>query len=238
VSHGGLLVAQKTQEQRNLPWFSASCIFAALPAPVISFPRPLEADAEQDGDLVNAAREGKRHAQHRLYQRHFPQVYACVARLLGRSADADDVVQDAFVAAFADLHQLTHPERFAAWLRGVAIHQVHRRLRRRRLLQRLGLAHGSADVTLAQTADPRAGPFVRTMLTQVDHALNQLEPSLRIAWMLRHVEGCALAEVSEQCGTSLATTKRRLKRAEQLLQRYINFEKQADQPLREEENQP
>jgi len=206
-------------------WFHALGCCAAVAARVIPFPGSAGAGEVAEADLVRAARAGQRHAQRELYQRYAEPLYSCVARLLGRSAEAEDVVQDAFLAAFQELESLSEPERFGWWLRSIAVHKVHRRLRRRQLLQRLGFSSGEEDVTLSPAADPAAGPFVKTMLTQVDRALQMLTPKLRIAWMLRHVDGQPLEDIAEQCGVSLATIKRHIKRAEAELRQHIDFER-------------
>jgi RNA polymerase sigma-70 factor (ECF subfamily) len=157
---------------------------------------------------------GERFALQLLYRRHVAPVAACVTRLLSRSAEAEDVVQDAFLTAFRDLGRLAEPARFAPWLMRIAVHQAHRRFRRRRLLARFGLDRGVDDARLAMVVDPAAPPDVRVELARIDRALAVLPAALRIAWMLRHVEGCALEELAERCACSLATAKRRIQRAE------------------------
>jgi RNA polymerase sigma-70 factor (ECF subfamily) len=178
---------------------------------------PLPANAATtpaDAELVARGIAGERLALQLLYRRHVEPVAACVTRLLARSAEAEDVVQDAFIAAFRDLGQLAEPSRFAPWLMRIAVRQAHRRFRRRRLLARFGLDRGMDDARLAMVVDPAAPPDVRAELTRLDRELAALPVGLRIAWMLRHVEGCALEELAERCGCSLATAKRRIQRAE------------------------
>jgi RNA polymerase sigma-70 factor (ECF subfamily) len=206
-------------------WFHALGCCAAVAARVIPFPGSTGPGELAVVDLVRAARGGERHAQRELYRRYAGPLYSCVARLLGRSAEAEDVVQDAFLDAFQDLESLAEPERFGGWLRSIAVHKVHRRLRRRQLLQRLGFSSGEQDVTLSPAVDPAAGPFVKTMLSQVDRALLKLAPNLRIAWLLRHVEGQPLEDIAEQRGVSLATIKRHLKHAEEALRQHMDFER-------------
>ncbi len=169
-----------------------------------------------DAELVREAATGRRAAQHVLYVRHCGKVRARVTYLLGRSSDVDDVLQDTFVAAYRDIQQLTNPERFASWVCGIAVHQVHRRLRRRKLLRKLGL-DGDHDAGLHQVVDPAASPEVRAQLRTVEHGLRDMTVPQRIAWTLRHVEGCSLDETAEQCGVSLATAKRHIHRAEEQL---------------------
>lgn len=174
--------------------------------------------AVSDAELVTRALAGERMALQLLYSRHVRAVAERVTRLLARSAEAEDVVQDAFILAFADLSQLAERERFVPWLMSIAVRQAHRRFRRRKLLSRLGLDRGTDDAQLAQVADPAASPEVRAELARLDRRLACLPAEQRLCWMLRHVEGCTLDEVAEQCDRSLATVKRWLDKAEQELE--------------------
>jgi RNA polymerase sigma-70 factor (ECF subfamily) len=179
--------------------------------PLLRQPGP---EAANSSELVERALAGDPLAQQLLYRRHVHAVTERVTRLLARSGEAEDVVQDAFLAAFASLPMLGDRSRFAAWLMRIAIHQVHRRFRRRRLLARLGLDRGSDDASLENIADTSLDPERRLQLRRLDHELGQLPVTLRLAWMIRYVEGCELSDAAEQCGCSLATIKRRIQRAD------------------------
>jgi RNA polymerase sigma-70 factor (ECF subfamily) len=180
-------------------------------------PAPHERADPSDGALVLAVLRGERAAEERLYRRHAPAVAAVAVRLLGQSAEAEDVVQDSFVTALRCLSQLREPARFRAWLLRIAVHQVHRRFRRRKLLRWLGLGRGADESILAQLAAPSLSAEARVELVRLDAALGSLAPASRIAWILRHVEGYELTEVAGACGVSLATIKRRLHAAETLV---------------------
>jgi RNA polymerase sigma-70 factor (ECF subfamily) len=104
----------------------------------------------------------------------------------------------------------------------IAVHQVHRRFRRRRLLSRLGLDRGGDDARLESVVDPGLGPEKRLELARLDSGLGRLPSELRLAWMLRYVEGCELSEAAEHCRCSLATLKRRLQRADERLRPLID----------------
>lgn len=199
-------------------------VSAAEPGAVVPFVRAAARDAEDASaelELVRGARDGKRTAQHALYVRNYERVRLRILRLLGAAGDVDDVLQDTFVAAFRDLDQLADESRFGAWVCGIAVHQVHRRLRRRSLLRRLGLLNDTDDVALTRCVDPSASPETVLLVKQLDRALSTLAPRERLAWMLRHVEGCSLEEVASQCRVSLATAKRDIGRAELELSAHL-----------------
>src|SRR5687767_14795025 len=92
-----------------------------------------------DSVLVERSLTGDRWAEEMLYRRHAAALLGLCTRLLRDGADAEDVVQDAFVDALEELATLREPAQFRKWLTGIAVHKVHRRLRRRKLLRALGL---------------------------------------------------------------------------------------------------
>jgi RNA polymerase sigma-70 factor (ECF subfamily) len=195
----------------------------AMPHPILTLLTEGAAKEVSDAGLVEQARSGSDPARRALYDRHFDLVMSRVTHLLGRSVEAEDVVQDAFESAFRDLERLDDPNRFAAWLCRIAINQVHRRFRRRRLRQAFGLDDGVDDASLDRVMDTSSDAASRLRLIELDRALRQVTTTCRIAWMLRHVEGCELKEVADQCGCSVAAAKRRIASAEKRLFSYIDW---------------
>jgi RNA polymerase sigma-70 factor (ECF subfamily) len=175
-----------------------------------------------DAELVAQALTGRRAAEAILYRRHARAIAAVSTRLLGRTADAEDVVQDTFLTAFERLAQLRDRAQFRGWLVRIAIRHVHRRFRRRRLLRVLGLDRGHDDAALAKLALSPLDAETRSELSRLDAALAVLPAAHRIAFMLRHVEGYELQEVATACATSLATVKRWLARADEVVHAHTH----------------
>jgi RNA polymerase sigma-70 factor, ECF subfamily len=173
-----------------------------------------------DAELVALLLAGRRGADAALYQRHAKAVLAVATRLLGRTADAEDVVQDTFLTAFECIRQLRDPALFRPWLTRITVRHVHRRFRRRRLLHALGLDRGEDDAALARLALAPFDTETRAELARLDTALHALAPRQRVAFMLRHVEGYDLTEVADACGASLATIKRWLQRADEVVRAH------------------
>jgi RNA polymerase sigma-70 factor (ECF subfamily) len=171
-----------------------------------------------DAALVVAARAGERWAQEALFQRHCRLVIALSQRLLPHSSDADDLVQDAFVYAFHRLDSLQNPQAFAAWLASIVVRTASKRLRRQRLLTRLGLQRNE-PIDLDAVVSPSAPPEVVSELKAVYALLDRLPAEQRVALVLRRIEGMELAEIATAMKLSLATVKRRLVLAEARLQR-------------------
>lgn len=178
-------------------------------------------DSVGDAALVERAIDGDRWAMEALYRRHVRRVTNAVTRVVGRSADADDVVQETFLIAFSRLSELREPAAFRGWLARIAMNEVRGRLRKRKWLKRLSLDRDDDDVSLESLAADDASPDVKAELARLDRVLAAFDPDVRMAWMLRHVEGWALEEVATALDCSLATAKRRIKEARDRIDAHL-----------------
>ena len=167
-------------------------------------------DERSDADLVAAARGGDDSAAEVIYRRHLDLVAGIAARVLRSRAEAEDVVQETFIAVLGHLDAVRDGAALRAYLAQTAVRGCRKRLRRRKILTFLSLEAGQEDWGLEVMAHEHVGADVRAELALLDRALGTLATDLRIAWTLRRVEGLALDEVAAACGCSLATAKRRI----------------------------
>jgi RNA polymerase sigma-70 factor (ECF subfamily) len=174
-----------------------------------------------DDELARRAAKGDRWSREVLYRRHAGSLLGLTTRLLGNRGDAEEIVQETFLVAFEKLGTLRDADALAAWLAQIAVNLVRHRLRRLRFMRLLGVDGAAEDATLEAFAAPGLDPEASSELALLDRALARLAPDLRIAWMLRHVEGLELTEVASACRCSLATIKRRLAAAGDVVRRHV-----------------
>lgn len=153
------------------------------------------------------------------FRQHAGEVATTALRILGRREEADDVVQEVFLAAMRGLSRLREPKARQAWLLTVTVRAARRRLRRRRLRSFIGL---DEVPEYEELADPGAPPEVRVLLGRIYAALDTVPPRERLAWALHHVEGEPLPTVALLCECSLATVKRRIAAASKVIQKAID----------------
>lgn len=186
-------------------------------AEVTPLPSPL---GPSDAALVAAARDGERWAREALFRRHAPRVNRLAFRLLGRDVDVDDVVQDAFVQALETLARLKDPSAFGGWLSSMVVGRAAKVIRKRRLLHRLGLGGRSEPMSLDEVIGRECPADVAAELRAIYGLLESMPAEVRITLILRRVEGSTIEEVAELMSASPATVKRRLARAEEMLQEF------------------
>ena len=164
-----------------------------------------------DAALVESILNGEDRGRETLYDRHAPHVRRVLVRCLGTQRDVADHLQDVFEQAFRDLGKLRDPKALKAWLTRIAVHlaraQIRRNSRRRwlRLLPPDELPEQIAPVASREVSDALRATY---------RILEQLGADERIAFALRFIEGMLLEEVAAAAGCSLATAKRRIRRAE------------------------
>jgi RNA polymerase sigma-70 factor (ECF subfamily) len=184
--------------------------------------RDLQTDmSPDDATLVTSARHGDRWAEEALYRRHVGYVAGMVMRLLGGAPEAEDVVQDTFAIALDRLDTVRDPSAVRAWFAQIAVSQVRRRIRRAKLLARLGFQSSLDHAQLESLAVEEADAETRAELSKLGAALARLPTDDRLAWMLRYVEGEPLKDIARLCDCSLATVKRRVAAASKELRKYI-----------------
>ncbi len=174
-----------------------------------------------DESLVALAIEGDNGAAEALYRRHAAFAFNLAARIAGTTTDVEDVVHDSFLRAFDGLEKLRNPKAFKGWLGSIVVHAMRSRLRRSKWLRLFGLGRTGDPVDVACIASDDASPRVRAELAQVYALLQTMSPDDRIAWTLRFVEGHDLKAAAELADCSLATIKRRIRRAQSYIESHF-----------------
>ena len=171
-----------------------------------------------DADLVRAAIAGRHEAFRELFDRYVRYAAGLAYRLMGSDDEVDDIVQASFADALDKLGSLRDPQAFAAWLAAIVTTRALKKLRRRRLLNRLLLRsndeNGVPDPLRSSTI---ASADVIAELHAVNSLVQALPPEERVAFLLCRVEELTHAETAARLGCSIATVKRRVERAERHL---------------------
>lgn len=157
-------------------------------------------------------------------QRHVREVTRVVIRLLGCHDEAEDVVQDTFLAAFEGLSSLNEPSAFRGWILRIAVNKTRNTIRKKKFLRLFNADRDPGDADLAALADFNTSPEVLAELRVVDAILKKVPVDQKIAWMLRYVEGHTVRDVSRLCRCSMATANRRISAAQKKIAAAVNEE--------------
>ena len=156
-----------------------------------------------DVELAALAAGGRRDAFGELVRRHGSAVRGLLRRMGADGASADDVAQDAFLAAFEQIAEFRGEGAFRTWVSRIAARLYAKRWRRE---ARAELLNDSAE-----TADAPPGPGADAKI-DLDDAMKLLSPSERVCVSLCYGVGLSHAEAALALNAPLGTVKSHVKR--------------------------
>ena len=175
---------------------------------------------DEDRELVRRARGGEYEAFGRLVSKYERRVYTRALRIVGREADAEDVVQETFLSVVEHLGAFREESAFAGWLLRIAANHALKLLRKRRGLSTVPLREEGEGEGFERPAyiarwreEPERlaeRPEVKRLLAE---ALDELDEKHREVFVLRDVEGLSTEEAAAALGITSGNVKVRLLRA-------------------------
>lgn len=175
---------------------------------------PLD-EALTDSELASLAREKDPRAATLVWDRYSGLVRGVLHRSLGPGHEVEDLLQDVFVGFFKSVSSLRDVGPLKPFLVGITVRTALTELRKRRVRRWLRL---TSDGTMPDVAAPDEDPRAKEALRRLYTVLDELPGRERLAFVLRHAEGHELTETAALLGVSLATIKRVLRRAEDLVE--------------------
>jgi RNA polymerase sigma factor (sigma-70 family) len=176
-------------------------------------------------DLVGRARDGDMEAFAEVTRRFQQMAFGYALALLRDLHQAEDVVQEAFVAAWFGLRTLADPAAFPGWFRTIVRHQAHRFLRQRRLDP---LPLDAAHAVPAGDGGPDRRLEQAQQLGTVLDAIGRLPVSHREVVTLFYVHECTQQDIATFLGLPVTTVNNRLHSARaQLKRRTLTMVKDA-----------
>ena len=181
-----------------------------------------------EAELVAAARERDEAAVRELIRRMNPRLFRVARGIATSDAEAEEIVQEAYLAAFTRLDGFRGEARFSTWITRIALNAALMRGRRARLHEEYDTvteAGGSQDQVLPfpgnRTDQPEAALGKRQVRELLERAVGELPPELRLVFLLREAEGMSTLAIARDLSLNPVTVKTRLFRARQRLRKSI-----------------
>jgi RNA polymerase sigma-70 factor (ECF subfamily) len=175
-----------------------------------------------DEQVVEQVRAGQAALFEVLMRRHNQRIYRVARAILGNDTEAEDVMQETYVRAYAHLDQFENRAKFSTWLTRIAVHEA---LRRARQAGRLESLDGEADSEEAMKREPVSTTrsaeeqlFGHQMKALLEASIDKLPPAYRSVFVMREIEELSTAETAEALGVTEEVVKTRLHRARAMLQ--------------------
>lgn len=177
-------------------------------------------ELESDAVLVRQARDGEYRAFELLFERHRLLVYRFAYNMVGGRDDAEDVVQEAFVRAYQNLHRYRDEAKFTTWILRIVTNLCADRARsgnRRTALEQQEAARGLDWMTLGNPEDPIDNLEGDRRVDALKRALAALPTHHRSVIVLRDLEGREYPEIAQLLSCTVGGAKLRVLRARRAL---------------------
>lgn len=184
---------------------------------------PAGAVEEPDDVLIRRVLDGDTARFELLMRRHNERIYRAARSIVRDDEEAEDVMQQAYVNAFAHLHQFHGSARFSTWLTRIAINEALARVRSRNRYDVFDDERLDVQPFLLQrpSEDPERQASTRELHGLLEWAIDCLPNGMREVFVLREVEGLSTAEVAESLSVSEDVVKTRLSRGRAALRRLL-----------------
>jgi len=190
-----------------------------------TIPVPVTAQSElRDEEVVARVLAGETALFEILMRRYNQRVYRVSRAILRDDAEAEDVMQDAYVRAYEHLGQFAGRAAFSTWLTRIAIHEALARKRRRGRMEELDALPANGDsmsILKSSAPTPEAGTAQAEARQLLEEAIEHLPENYRTVVVLREVEEMSVAETAQSLGVTDAVVKTRLHRAHAMLRKEL-----------------
>jgi RNA polymerase sigma-70 factor (ECF subfamily) len=185
--------------------------------------------AATDGSEQIGGEKGAAQQLEQILAGGLPPLYRRAYRILGNTADAEDAVQDALLAAYTHLDQFRGQAKISTWLTTIVLNCARLELRRRPRHIHVPLDECGEELqpvsVSERLADRRPNPEDQCreseLRQRLTHFHQQLSPTLHRTFRLRDVEGLSIRETARILGVPTGTVKAQSARARKRLQELM-----------------
>ena len=198
---------------------------------------PTDLSQKELEEIVREAQQGSLESFHRLYRSYSRAIYNFIWRLVGESADAEDLTQETFLKAHIELKKLRDPGQFKYWLYRIARNEVYQKLRKSQRVTVVSI--DDEEVSYydfledgLSGLDPESQVLALELNRVIHQALDAMSPKYRDVFVLAVFQKESYENISKIVGRSLLSVKTDIYRARLAVKEQLNkYLKQPSVPI-------
>ncbi len=187
--------------------------------------KPTESGELTEAEAIRLAQHGNAEAFERIYRLHSRRVYALCLRMVGNSAEAEDLTQEAFLQLFRKIGTFRGESAFSTWLHRLAVNVVLMRLRKKTLVENSLEEMTEPDEESGTQRKDIGGPDIRLSgsvdRVNLERAVEQLPPGYRSVFVLHDIQGYEHNEIAAIMSCSIGNSKSQLHKARMRLRGFL-----------------
>ncbi|GHA33206.1 RNA polymerase subunit sigma-24 [Salinimicrobium marinum] len=177
-------------------------------------------------ELLEKCRLGDQRAQMKVYNKYYKAMFNTALRIVKHSAEAEDIMQEAFLTAFSKLDTFQGNSTFGAWLKKIVVNRsinaFNKNSRHQEVTYNDQLKDAEDDGIGIGEQEEETSPKVQQILK----AMDSLKENYRLVLTLHLIEGYDYEEICEILGLTNANCRTTISRAkESLRKKLMSYEK-------------
>jgi len=176
----------------------------------------LKVEIQHNNQLIERCRKGDKTAQFKVYKLYYKAMYNTALRILSNSFEAEDIMQESFLAAFTKIDSFSGNVTFGAWLKRIVINNSLSALKRNNRLDTVPLE--KVDI---KANDEEQQDYSLLKASDILLKLSQLKNNYKVALTLNLIEGYDYEEIAQIMNISYENSRTTVSRAKSKLRQLL-----------------
>lgn len=178
---------------------------------------------EKNTEIVEACKQGSRAAQYKLYSLYAKSMFNVCYRIVNHHGEAEDVLQEAFIDAFAKIGTFRQEASFGMWLKQIVVNKAINSLRKKKieLVTIENEGHNLENEVYAESITEPEESNCDYRIEAINKGIEMLPEGYRVVLSLYLFEGYDHEEISTVLGISVSTSRTQYMRGKQRLNELL-----------------
>lgn len=186
----------------------------------------MEVENQHSNSLIKQCKNGDKSAQFAVYKQYFKAMYNTALRIVNDSFEAEDIMQESFLAAFTKLDSFSGNVTFGAWLKRIVINNSLTALKKNKRLETVPIE----KVTISNVENEESLDYNSISASDILSKISQLKTNYKIALTLNLIEGYDSEEIAQIMKISYENSRTTISRAKNKLRQL--FQQQHEKQFR------
>ncbi len=177
----------------------------------------MKVENQHSNSLIEQCKNGDKSAQFAVYKQYYKAMYNTALRIVNDSFEAEDIMQESFLAAFTKLDSFSGKVTFGAWLKRIVINNSITALKKSKRLDTVPID----KVTISNVENEGSQDYNSISPSDILNKIKQLKSNYKIALTLNLIEGYDYEEIAQIMEISYQNSRTTISRAKNKLRQLF-----------------
>lgn len=179
----------------------------------------LKTEIQHINQLLELCKKGDTNAQFTVYKQYYKAMYNTAIRIVNNSFEAEDIMQESFLAAFTKLDSFIGNVTFGAWLKKIVIHKSITALKKNKKFETKLLE----NFTICEDENNENEDFSEASCKEILEKINELKTNYKVAFTLHYIEGYDYEEIAQIMNITYENSRTTISRAKTKLKQLLTL---------------